>query len=190
MFLKPLHQSLLLTTTLLLQGCLGSVGTEPAHASTSQTLQRTSNQTVQSCQINRVTDGDSLEALCRRPNGQTSRIKIRLQGIDAPELRQTYGQAARQRLNQLCHNQQIQLPLHPAKDRYGRTLADVTCKGQDAGAYMVQAGFAWYYRATATDYPELVRMEAQAKRQKLGLWGTANPTPPWVWRQQNARTTK
>ncbi|RMX08083.1 thermonuclease family protein [Corticibacter populi] len=140
----------------------------------------------QSCTISRVPDGDSLEARCQG-RGQPTLQRLRLRSIDAPELRQRHGQTARQALLRLCLGQRIELPLRPPRDRYGRVLADVRCQQTDAGEHMVGAGLAWYYRATADDYPRLVRLEQQARRSGKGLWGDANPTPPWQWRQSRQR---
>lgn len=136
----------------------------------------------QSCTITRVTDGDTVHATCARPQ-RNQRIRIRLKGIDAPESRQAYGPAATRRLTALCLNQTVSIARRPQKDRYNRVLADLNCRGQDAGQYMVRAGLAWYYRSTARQYPRLVQLEAQAKRARLGLWAQSNPTPPWTWRQ-------
>lgn len=146
------------------------------------TVRGHSAQTLQTCTITHVADGDTLNAICQRPQ-RNRRIRIRLKGIDAPEAQQAYGQAATSRLRSLCLHQTVQLPKKLAKDRFNRVLADLQCRGQDAGEYMVRAGLAWYYRSTAQQYPRLVQLEAQAKRSRLGLWGQYNPIPPWQWRR-------
>jgi endonuclease YncB( thermonuclease family) len=50
-----------------------------------------------------VADGDSLTVL---DNNKTQH-KIRLQGIDAPEKAQAFGQKSKQSLHQLVHNKQV-----------------------------------------------------------------------------------
>lgn len=140
----------------------------------------------QACTITRVTDGDTVHASCHRPK-RNHRIRIRLKGIDAPESDQAYGQAATERLRNLCLYQTVDIPRRPTKDRYKRVLADLHCRGQDAGEYMVSAGYAWYYRGTARQYPKLVQLEAQAKQGGWGLWAQPHPTPPWTWRHSRRR---
>lgn len=186
--LHPFAYALLsgLAAGLLLPGCAPTASSSsPAPATTPATAPTTGPAAASlQCRITRIPDGDSLEANCNtRPAGKP--VSIRLRGIDAPELRQAYGPQARQRLRQLCQGQTITLAPTLAQDRYGRLLADLQCQNQNAAEYMVRGGFAWYYRATASEYPQLVRMQAQAQRQKLGLWGTPNPTPPWEWRIAN-----
>lgn len=172
-----------ITAALLLSGCLDMPRSPASHSGPQG---QTASGKAQTCRVTRVSDGDTLDALCGT-GSRAQKVRIRLRGIDAPELRQPHGTAARQRLNQLCHQQTIRLPQRPDKDRYGRVLADVQCQQQDAGELLVRSGLAWYYRSTARDYPTLVKLETQAKRHKRGLWGDAKPTPPWVWRQQNRR---
>lgn len=138
---------------------------------------------TQVCTVTRVSDGDSLRALCPGLGGVT---RIRLRGIDAPELRQRYGQQARQAVLALCQKQAIRIPARPARDRYQRVLADVHCGGVDVSLRLVQSGLAWVYRPTAAEYPRLVQAERRAQRARLGLWGDAHPVAPWTWRRQHA----
>ena len=64
-----------------------------------------------------VADGDSLTVL---DNNKTQH-KIRLQGIDAPEKAQAFGQKSKQSLHQLVHNKQVTVEFQK-KDKYGRTV--------------------------------------------------------------------
>ncbi len=68
------------------------------------------------------------------------------------------------------------------KDRYGRTLARVTCDGIDANAEQVHRGLAWVYDRYVTD-KGLYAVQTEAKAQRRGLWADANPVPPWEWRR-------
>ncbi|RMX15634.1 thermonuclease family protein [Vandammella animalimorsus] len=133
------------------------------------------------CIVTRVSDGDSLQARCQH-GARVQRLKLRLRAIDAPELRQPYGQAARQALLGLCLHQRVQLPARAQRDRYGRTLVDLHCGGVAVAERLVAQGLAWVHRGTARDYPRLLRLQQQAQRSGKGLWAQREPTPPWAWR--------
>ncbi|WP_347486087.1 thermonuclease family protein [Vandammella animalimorsus] len=133
------------------------------------------------CIVTRVSDGDSLQARCQQ-GARVQRLKLRLRAIDAPELRQPYGQAARQALLALCLHQRVQLPARAQRDRYGRTLVDLHCGGVPVAERLVAQGLAWVHRGTARDYPRLLRLQQQAQRSGKGLWTQREPTPPWAWR--------
>jgi hypothetical protein len=45
----------------------------------------------------------------------------------------------------------------------------------------VREGAAWVYRKYSKDRA-LLEAEENARRARRGLWGQANPTPPWEWR--------
>lgn len=61
-------------------------------------------------------------------------IKIRLAEIDAPELRQAFGQRSRQALADRCFQVSAKVE-QTARDRYGQAVGNVVCAGEDAGAY-------------------------------------------------------
>ena len=74
-----------------------------------------------------VLDGDTI-TLLDAAHGQH---KIRLDGIDAPELGQPFGRASKQHLSDLCFKKAATLKPRTL-DRYGRTVARVECDGTDA----------------------------------------------------------
>lgn len=133
------------------------------------------------CLIVGISDGDTLKARCGEP-GAYEQITIRLSAIDAPEKRQAFGQKSRQNLAQLCFQQQATIT-PKSRDRYGRTVADVECRGEDAGAAQVRAGLAWYYVKYGKGYEALEGVEAEAKHARRGLWVDPKPAPPWGWRK-------
>lgn len=68
-------------------------------------------------------------------------------------------------------------------DRYGRTVARVTCNDVDANAEQIRRGMAWVYTRYAKD-PTLPILEAEARAAARGLWSDPSPTPPWRWRRR------
>lgn len=132
------------------------------------------------CFVVGVADGDTIKVRCGDP-GRYEQRSIRLSAIDAPEKAQPFGQRSKQALSDLCFQQQATIrPI--STDRYGRTVADVACRGTDVGAAQVRAGTAWVYLQYAKGYDGLFPIEQDAKRQRRGLWQDAQPIAPWEWR--------
>ncbi len=78
-----------------------------------------------------VADGDTITLL--RDHQQ---VKVRLVEIDAPEKAQAFGNQSKESLSEMCFGKTATLA-DKGKDRYGRTLARVTCDGIDANAEQV-----------------------------------------------------
>lgn len=136
------------------------------------------------CLVVAVTDGDTLRVSCKTDGGN-EKVVIRLAEIDAPEMKQPFGAAAKQALAKLCDSQQAWvLPL--SKDRYGRTVAHVECAGKWASDSQVERGYAWVYTKYSLDQALLAR-EQKARDARLGLWVQEDPVEPWIWRRNRAR---
>ncbi|CAN7505673.1 thermonuclease family protein [Variovorax paradoxus] len=137
------------------------------------------------CLVVGISDGDTLTARCGRL-GAYEEVKVRIAAIDAPERAQPYGQRSRQALSRICYFEQAVITERDT-DRYGRTVADVRCNGEDAGTRMVAEGWAWVYdfNGIATRRGgELFKLQDSARAQRLGLWAGARPQPPWEWRRR------
>ena len=132
--------------------------------------------------VTKVSDGDSL---------RSGKLRIRIFGIDAPELKQqcqdqngsawACGLAARQQLeNLLDANKLLHCALRDV-DRYGRLVMQCFRGTVDIGAAMVRSGHALAYRSFSQLY---VAEEQQASLARNGVW-QGSFQPPWEWRQQN-----
>lgn len=135
-----------------------------------------------------VSDGDTVTLL----DSTKTQHKIRLQGIDAPEAKQAFGQASKRHLSNLVFNRQVTLTCTKT-DRYQRKVCVVIVGGVDANLEQVKAGMAWWYRAYAKEQiPEhravYQAAEMDAQRQRIGLWRDAEPVPPWEWRHRGRQT--
>ena len=64
-------------------------------------------------------------------------------------------------------------------DRYRRTVAHVSCEGQDASTEQVRAGVAWVFVRYARKGSPLYGIEAAARDERRGLWVDAEPVAPW-----------
>ena len=127
-----------------------------------------------------VADGDTLTVLQGK-----RQIKLRLEGIDCPELHQSFGTRARQFTSNLVFGKKVTVSAQYL-DRIGRTVSRVSVNGKDVSLALVEAGLAWHYRRYSSD-PLLAKAEAQARRLKKGLWSDPRPVPPWEWRRPNRR---
>jgi endonuclease YncB( thermonuclease family) len=62
-------------------------------------------------------------------------------------------------------------------DDYGRLLAKITFKGEDAGGWMVAQGLAWSYRSRGSAGPYAVQ-QRRAKAAGLGIFSPSHAVPP------------
>jgi endonuclease YncB( thermonuclease family) len=126
-----------------------------------------------------IADGDTITVL----TAEKKQVKIRLNGIDAPETGQPFGTRAKQLASELAFGKTVTIQERD-KDRYGRTVADVILPdGRSMNHEMVGQGLAWWYRQYAPNDRELSRLESEAKTAQRGLWSQPNPVPPWDWRK-------
>ena len=130
--------------------------------------------------VTRVSDGDTVWAQ-PLPNGPYR--KMRLEGIDAPEICQPGGAASRDALATRLLRQVV-LVKESRRDDYGRALVKLRHAGQDVGAAMVSQGHAWSYRWRDSDGP-YARQEAQARAERKGIFATASPEHPRDFRRRH-----
>lgn len=133
-----------------------------------------------------VHDGDTITVL-RGVSGK-KQWHIRLSGIDAPEIGQAFGKAAKQALSDLVFGKTVTI-VENKTDDYGRLVADVYVDGEWVNLAMVKQGFAWRYTHYSND-AKLGAAEAHARQAHLGLWEDKNPVPPWDWRHHEERRRK
>ena len=130
----------------------------------------------------RVADGDTITVL----DANNQQHKLRLSGIDAPEIKQAYGQASRKHLSALVAGKTVLAEWYK-RDKYGRTVAKVLLDGQDVCLEQIKAGMAWHYKKyqqeqTPQDRAIYAVAEDEARSARRGLWKEADPMPPWEWR--------
>jgi endonuclease YncB( thermonuclease family) len=130
--------------------------------------------------VTRVSDGDTLWV--RMEDGGAPR-KLRLIGIDAPELCQAHGAQARDALAGLVLGRQIEIESR-YDDMYGRALSQITQDGRDVARWLVAQGHAWSpgFRWHPGRY-ESEQHQAQASR--VGLWAQSDPMLPRDFRRSH-----
>jgi endonuclease YncB( thermonuclease family) len=131
-----------------------------------------------------VADGDTITVL----DATNTQHKIRLQGIDAPEKAQAFGQKSKQSLHQLVHSKQVTIE-YQKKDKYGRTVGKVVHNGTDVCVAQIKLGMGWHYKQyeseqSKEDRETYSQAELAARTEAKGIWKDKNPTPPWEFRKQ------
>lgn len=126
-----------------------------------------------------VVDGDTADI--RLESGM---IRIRFHGIDAPEMGQPFGKAAKEKLSNLVFGKDVAIEPYE-QDRYDRLVARLWLGETDINAEMVKSGFAWTYRRYA-DLPAYCAYEKAARDLRRGLWQATVQewVAPWEWRKR------
>ncbi|EQA9332429.1 thermonuclease family protein [Campylobacter upsaliensis] len=139
--------------------------------------------------VSRVIDGDTIELLAKtskeNPYNHIAKLKIRLYGIDAPELKQAYGKEAKEFLSALVLKQEVNLIIEN-KDKYDRFVGTLFLKGQDINKEMVKNGYAHAYESFSKKY---LAEQADAKMFKLGLWQDEKAVKPSEFRKQQIKNS-
>jgi endonuclease YncB( thermonuclease family) len=134
--------------------------------------------------VPRIVDGDTI---------QIDSIRIRLEGIDAPETDQlcldangnrwTCGIEARDQLKQKAGGKSWTCHAH-GTDRYGRALATCDVDGENIQRWLVQNGWALSFVRYSHRYDA---DQEKAREIKAGLWAGAF-IAPWDWRHRSKET--
>lgn len=121
-----------------------------------------------------VIDGDTF-FVC---DARGRKFKVRVRGIDCPEIGQPFAQEAKEFAQQwvqtYCGSQWVSVRVH-GKDRYGRVLASFRLKHADFACDMVSAGLAWPTSAALSLRWRL----ALARLSRRGIWSQLFVRKPW-----------
>lgn len=150
-----------------------------------------------------VLDGDTLDVEDRHQR----RWRIRLQGIDAPELAQTrrqqgrtcrtppqpYGEAARHALADKVQGRVVQLRTDGTRS-YDRVVAYVLLAGREVNRELVAEGWAWSldrHHASPSVRQAYAHAQSEARAAGRGLWAETRESPPAQhparWRAEHGR---
>lgn len=133
--------------------------------------------------VTHVTDGDTLRVRPIGSNSKSDSLKIRIDGIDAPEVCQLYGAQSTAALKKLIISKQVTV-LSKRFDDYGRNVAKITLNNMDVGGWMVKNGHAWSYHYRFSSGPYGKEEEA-ATLAKLGLFADASAVEPKIFRREH-----
>ncbi len=125
-----------------------------------------------------IIDGDTYDMLL---DGNKT-IRIRMEGVDAPEKGMPFYKVAKNYLGFLCFKKNVRLEIRSI-DNHSRTVSYSYLEdGKELSHEMIKAGLAWHFKKYSSD-SVLSNLEIEARILKLGLWSVNNPMPPWVNRK-------
>ncbi len=175
----------LITAILLAAAVAGGCNREkyqgPRKPAASTPVPARATRVAASWRVCHVHDGDTL----RVSNAQGRELKIRLFGIDAPEVSQAFGSRSRDFLVEMVMGQAVDL-LVSGIDQDGRTVATVIADGESVCLELVRQGLAWHSTRYSSD-PDLAAAESEARVARRGLWADAKPIAPWEWRKGESK---
>lgn len=130
--------------------------------------------------VTRVSDGDTLWV---KPLTGGKYRKLRIDGIDAPEICQDGGLASKEALAARVL-EQVVVVRERRRDDYGRALVKLHLGDEDVAGWLVSEGYAWSYRWRHSSGPYAER-EQRAREQRKGLFAQAQPEVPRDFRRRN-----
>lgn len=171
----------------------GSVSvTTQSPAPTASATATTNTPAVPTYMVVACNDGDT----CRLKSSDNTQVKVRLVGIDAPEMGkrnkkrkkegQPGGNEAKDFLNKLVVGKTVTLRSY-GSDPYGRNLAEIMINNEPANLRMVSEGWAEVYRGKAPkgfDVTPYQTAQSDAMKNKKGVWGMDNYESPKDFRKR------
>lgn len=133
-----------------------------------------------SARVSYVYDGDTVTL-----TSEKTKTKIRLYGIDAPEIAQPYGKESRNHLRKKILYKNVEVKVN-GKDRYKRTIGTIFLDGENINLWMIKSGFAWHYKQYCKDKVFAIA-ERNAKNKKIEMWKTDNLQRPDLFRKDKRR---
>ena len=131
-----------------------------------------------------VADGDTVTVLVIR-----EQVKVRLEGIDARQSKQSFGTRSKQALAEMVFGKTVTVG-KTGNNRYRRPLGLIVVDGVDVvivvivvdvNAKRVEDGWAWHYKQCSRD-GRLAALEVETRQAKRGLWAAPAPQAPWEFR--------
>lgn len=118
----------------------------------------------------RVIDGDTFEI--------ESGEKVRMIGINTPEISDIFGKEAKYYLSELILNKTVELQsdnISKDRDRYQRLLRYVILDGTDINKLLIADGFAFaYLKYRFGKKNNYKQAQIQARAENKGIWGNSN----------------
>lgn len=138
-------------------------------------------------QLISVHDGDTITVA----DASKNRFVIRLIGIDAPELKQKFGDKSRKALVKILKTDKNNLVVKVfGKDRNRRILAQIFAAETDANLELLKLGAAWFYdsREMKREDWKIYKAAFEAARgEKLGLFTDDAAQNPKEFRQRKSK---
>lgn len=182
MLFSSMFFSCIVSAVLLLNSCVQKNLQDSSNFASSSTSSESLVVNVEEC-----LDGDT----CRiRIKGSPEIwIKVRLFGIDAPEMSkdrgaQEYAQEARDYLNSQLKGESFEM-IQVDLDRYNRPVVEFHKKADNIGLQLVELGLAEAYRGPTKGPDRKIYFDAEqkAKSRKIGIWSVSERISPRNFRK-------
>ncbi len=110
-------------------------------------------------------------------------VRVKLLGVDAPEMDQAFGDVAKKHLSDLVYDKSVVVE-YSGITSDGSLAGRVLLNSTDIGAQMIRDGAAWFdlhnfSRLNEADREVYQQSEQAARSERRGLWQAENPTAPW-----------
>lgn len=126
----------------------------------------------------RVLDGDTVFVMKDKKE-----VKIKIDGVDCPEMGQAFGKNAKQFTSKLVLGKVVEVSIK-GLDNFKTIVAYVMVEKSDVSLELLKAGLAWNYKRFSSDDPIYAMAENDARNSRIGLWSMPNPTSPWDFRNE------
>ncbi|CAO2142667.1 unnamed protein product [Urochloa humidicola] len=110
------------------------------------------------------------------------KYKIRMRGIDAPELQMPNGKESKNELVKLIGGKSVTVHVY-GKDKFERYVGDIYCGNVLIQERMLKGGHAWHFEYY-DKRPKFAQWQRKARAARRGLWASENPEKPWDWRRE------
>jgi endonuclease YncB( thermonuclease family) len=186
MFVNSLHRLIsIIAAATLMFGCVAEpTSVSPGTPVPATPQRRSTNASTLVGTVVKVIDGDTFDMI----DGGRRTYRIRLQGIDAPERNQAFGNASTRSLASLVKGRQVVVEWIKI-DEYKRRVGKVLVDRQDVCLEQIRSGMAWHFKRYQFEQSDeerelYARLEIQARAARKGLWADAAPVEPWVIRDR------
>lgn len=167
-------------------GCETRTSQPPRHPQPPSIIDSSGPQTLPG-RVVAIADGDTITIL----DSANTQHRIRLEGIDAPESHQAFGEQSRLSLSEMVFGKDVSVTYQKI-DQYGRLVGKILLDGKDINLEQVKAGMAWHYKEyqreqTPEDRDAYAKAEDDARSARRGLWQDPNPVEPSAFRRAEKR---
>lgn len=115
--------------------------------------------------------------------------RIRLEGIDAPELKQPMGPEAKAALYEALKDRELEVEII-GQDRHGRPLGIVKMPdGRTVQSWLIEQGYAMFDERyhKPINGEDWLSLQKSARENKRGYWGVEGAEAPWDYRRRTSK---
>lgn len=179
-----------LSLSMLVAACSSKVNEPSAQASAVKKTDKTKILVPSKTVFNvlRVIDGDTILAKNVSLSSDKENLKrIRLCGVDAPELKQPRGLNTKIKLEEILAANENQIRMTElGSDQYGRTVAEIFSGDKLVNLTLLEQGLVYISPAFYKKCPNSLAMlqaETLSKNKKVGVWSDNVQIYPWDYRK-------